>query len=101
MATDVTSAAGSHRGPGGHYRPAADPEAEVTSEQMPVDAWGYIAYRMDKMDRRMSGIERDVAVIRATTITRKSVLVSLVALAPLMAGAVTLAFMIGNQLWGD
>lgn len=73
----------------------------MNPEQMPMSPWGYIAWRLDRMDTRMSGVERDVAVIRETTITRKAVLMSLVALAPLMAGAITLAFMIGNQLWGE
>lgn len=73
----------------------------MTQQELPTTPWGYIAYRMDRYDERMAAVERDLAVVKNTTITRKAVLMSLVVLAPLMAGAVTLAFQVGNALWGN
>lgn len=73
----------------------------MTQSEIPTTPWGYIAYRIDRLDERMSRLERDLAVVKATTVTRKAVLVSLVVLAPVMAAAVTLALNLGNQLWGE
>lgn len=56
----------------------------MTQSEIPTTPWGYIAYRIDRLDERMAALERDLAVVKSTTITRKAVLMSLVVLAPLI-----------------